>query len=199
MLLNTEVLLDHIANYLLFLSDAPSFWFTLNTSYDHPPPSRPLVLLSLCCPLTVSSHWLVVASPLIVPSSCHPLTPLLSCCLALAGCCVNSCRAALLSSRRPPPCPLVVLSLHCPLIISLCRLVVASPSHCPLTAPPSCQLALAGCCVASHRAALSSSCRAVLSSSRCAPAGYCVVSIKRCCHRLKRHPPPPPPPLLLPP
>jgi hypothetical protein len=28
------VLLDHIAEFLLFLSDAPSFWFTLNTSYD---------------------------------------------------------------------------------------------------------------------------------------------------------------------
>ncbi len=29
------VLLDHIAEFLLFLSDAPSFWYTLNTSYDH--------------------------------------------------------------------------------------------------------------------------------------------------------------------
>jgi hypothetical protein len=29
------VLLDHIAEFLLFLSDAPSFWFTLNTSYNH--------------------------------------------------------------------------------------------------------------------------------------------------------------------
>jgi hypothetical protein len=32
MLLSTEVLLDHIVDYLLFLSDTPSFWFTLNTS-----------------------------------------------------------------------------------------------------------------------------------------------------------------------
>ncbi len=29
------VLLDHISKFLLFLSDAPSFWFTVNTSYDH--------------------------------------------------------------------------------------------------------------------------------------------------------------------
>jgi hypothetical protein len=29
------VLLDHIAEFLLFLSDAQSFWFTLNTSYNH--------------------------------------------------------------------------------------------------------------------------------------------------------------------
>jgi hypothetical protein len=34
--LSTEVLLDHIADYLLFLSEAPSFCFTLNTSYNHP-------------------------------------------------------------------------------------------------------------------------------------------------------------------
>jgi hypothetical protein len=30
-----KVLLGHIAAYLLLLPDAPSFWFTLNTSYDH--------------------------------------------------------------------------------------------------------------------------------------------------------------------
>ena len=33
--LSTNVLLDHIANYLIYLSDTPSFWYTLNTSYDH--------------------------------------------------------------------------------------------------------------------------------------------------------------------
>jgi hypothetical protein len=27
--------LDHIADYLKFISDAQSFWFLLNTSYDH--------------------------------------------------------------------------------------------------------------------------------------------------------------------
>ncbi len=35
MSLSLKVLLDHIADYLFFLSDAPLFWFTLNTSYDH--------------------------------------------------------------------------------------------------------------------------------------------------------------------
>ncbi len=30
-----ESVLDHIAKYLRFISDAPSFWFTLNTSYNH--------------------------------------------------------------------------------------------------------------------------------------------------------------------
>ncbi len=30
-----DVLRDHIADFLIFLSSAPSFWFSLNTSYDH--------------------------------------------------------------------------------------------------------------------------------------------------------------------
>ncbi len=30
-----DVLLDHIADFLIYLSGAPSFWFSLNTSYDH--------------------------------------------------------------------------------------------------------------------------------------------------------------------
>ncbi len=47
MSLSTEVLLDHIADYLLFLSNAPLFWFTLTTSYNHP---CPLILLA-------SSHF----------------------------------------------------------------------------------------------------------------------------------------------
>jgi hypothetical protein len=35
MSLTSESVLDHIADYLRFLSNAPSFWFMLNTSYDH--------------------------------------------------------------------------------------------------------------------------------------------------------------------
>ncbi len=31
---SSESVLDHIAEYLEFISDAQSFWFTLNTSYD---------------------------------------------------------------------------------------------------------------------------------------------------------------------
>ncbi len=30
-----ESILDHIADHLKFISKAQSFWFTLNTSYDH--------------------------------------------------------------------------------------------------------------------------------------------------------------------
>ncbi len=35
MSMSMAVLLDPIAEFLLFLADAPSFWFTLNTSYNH--------------------------------------------------------------------------------------------------------------------------------------------------------------------
>jgi hypothetical protein len=28
-------ILDHLAEYLLYLSAAPSFWFSINSSYDH--------------------------------------------------------------------------------------------------------------------------------------------------------------------
>jgi hypothetical protein len=35
MSLSSESLLDHIADYVTFISSAQSFWFTLNTSYHH--------------------------------------------------------------------------------------------------------------------------------------------------------------------
>ncbi len=34
MSLSSESILDHIADYLKFISDAQSFWFMLNTSYE---------------------------------------------------------------------------------------------------------------------------------------------------------------------
>ena len=35
MSLSSETLLDHIADFLKFISSAQSFWFLLDTSYDH--------------------------------------------------------------------------------------------------------------------------------------------------------------------
>jgi hypothetical protein len=32
---SSEALLDHIGNFLKFISSAQSFWFLLNTRYDH--------------------------------------------------------------------------------------------------------------------------------------------------------------------
>ena len=137
MSLSSEALLDHIADFLKFISSAQSFWFTLNTSYDHgchlasgfrldledyevvlplvtPPLCRqlvvasPLVVLSLRRPLVVLSHQLVVASPLAVLSLSHPLV---------------------LSSRQlaPVASPLLVLLLRRPLVVLSRQLVVASP------------------------------------------------------------------------
>jgi hypothetical protein len=72
------------------------------------PLSRPLILLSLRCPLVVSSHRLVVALPLVTTPSRPPLTAPPSRCLALTGCGVafhhatfsSSCCASL-SSFHP--------------------------------------------------------------------------------------------------
>jgi hypothetical protein len=64
------------------------------------PLSRPLIVLSLRCPLVVSSRRLVVASPLVAPPSRYPLTAPPYRRLAPAGCCIASRHAALLSSHR---------------------------------------------------------------------------------------------------
>jgi hypothetical protein len=32
---SSQFILDHIADFLKFISSAQSFWFTLDTSYDH--------------------------------------------------------------------------------------------------------------------------------------------------------------------
>ncbi len=115
-------------------------WLLHRLSLHHPLvllSCRPLVVLSLRRPLIVSSHRLVVASPLIAPPSRRLLSPplLLSCAGWLLRC---------LLLRRPlvvpPSCPLVVLSLHHPLVVSSHRLVVALPlialpCSCPLPPP----------------------------------------------------------------
>jgi hypothetical protein len=130
---------DHIADFLIFLSSAPSNWFLLNTSYDDgshlasrfhldpedykvvsPPSRRPLVV-SLC--------QLVVASPLAVLSlshpsvillHCHPLIAPLSCShVTPAGCCIASCHH------------LVPTSSHRLVVPACCHIA----SRCPLVAP----------------------------------------------------------------
>jgi hypothetical protein len=149
MQLSNEVLLDHIADYLLFLSNSPLFWFTLNTSYDHP---CPLILsLSSHCAALLLSHltgWLLRClsshCPLVVLSLRRSLVVLRRLVVALP--------LVALPSRPlnvPPSCPLIVLSLCCSFVVSLRRLVVvaplvAPPSPHPLTVPPSCHLIPAG-------------------------------------------------------
>jgi hypothetical protein len=145
----SEVLFDHIADYLRFISKAQSFWFMLNKSYDHG--------CHLASQFRLDGKDYEVVSPLVAPPWCPLVMP--------AGCRIASCRPliALPSSRLVAPAvalPLAVLSLRHPLVNSSRQLVDASPllvlSLRP--APPSRPLvALAGCCVASRHTALLSS------------------------------------------
>ena len=107
----SEVLLDHIADYLQFISNAQSFWFALNASMTMAATSpvhsvwtqktMRLCRLSLRRPgVVLLACQLVVASPLVVLSLRHPLVVLL--------------RQLVVVS------PLTILSLHCPLDVLLC-------------------------------------------------------------------------------
>jgi hypothetical protein len=110
---------------------------------------RPLVLL-LRCSLILSAHQLIVVSPLVILLLCHPL------------------------------------------VLSLCRMVVALSL---LASPSRPLIALAGCCVISPCATLLSSRCAALSPHRLVvalPPSNAAAAIKR--HQM----PPPPPPLPLP-
>ncbi len=51
--LSSESVLDHIAEYLKFISDAQSFWFTLNTSYDARAGGRAKVMAEATADATV--------------------------------------------------------------------------------------------------------------------------------------------------
>ncbi len=116
---------------------------------------RPLVL-SLCCPLVLSSfsqsavllsshctgwllHCLLLHCPLVVLSLRCPLVILLQLVVALPLVALPSCPLVMLPSH-----PLFVLSLGHPVIVSSHWLVVAlplvvPPSCCPLTPPLSCR------------------------------------------------------------
>ena len=146
---SSEALLDHKADFLKFISKAQSFWFSLDTSYNHgcylanrfrldPEEYEALLIVAG----VVYKIWLAFKSrprpacfyiasprPLIAPPP-HPL-------VASAGCCV--CR---LSTRRP----LVVSSSCCAasrfvssrqLVVALSSLAVLS-LHCPPLVLSSC-------------------------------------------------------------
>ena len=128
---SSDALLDHIADYLQFISNAKSIWLLLNTSYNH---ERTQKTTRLCHLLSRRPRYLVVPAgcciafcrPLIVPPSCHLVTQ--------AGCRIAS-HCPLVA---PPSRPLVVPAFcH----IASPRLLVASPTR-PLSVST-------GCCVAS--------------------------------------------------
>ncbi len=165
---------------------------------------RPLVILSLLCSLVVLRR-MVVASPLVALHSCALVVPPLillssSHCTALSS---SHCTGWLLHCLLLH-CPLVVLSLHHPLVVLL-QLVVAlpllSPHSCPLVVLPShplvvlslhCLLVvlLRWLIVASPLVILPSCCPLTPTLSRhLAPAGCCVTScrathLSSCCATL---------------
>ena len=105
---SSDALLDHIADYLQFISNAKSIWLLLNTSYNHERTQKTTRLCHLLSrrPLVTSSCQLVVASPFVVLSLCRPLV--------------------ILSRKLVVALPLTVLSLRHPLVLSLCQLFVTS-------------------------------------------------------------------------
>ena len=152
-----DVLRDHIADFLIFLSRAPSFWFSLNTSYNH---GHHLVSL-----FHLNPEDYEVVSPLAAPPSRHLVVP--------AGCRIASCCPLIV----PPFCHLVAqacccIASPCPLMVLPSRRLVAPPGCCiayrhPLIAPPSRQLVAPDfCCITSARPLVVP--RTALSSSRCA-------------------------------
>ncbi len=114
---SSKSILDQIADFLKFISKTQSFWFTLNTSYNHG--------CHLTNPFRLDPDKYEVVLPLVAPPWCRLIVP--------AGCRIVSYRPLI----APPSChlvapavvasPLTVLSLHCPHVLLLCQLVVALP------------------------------------------------------------------------
>jgi hypothetical protein len=111
---SSDTLLDHIADYLRFISNAKLFWCLLNTSYNYgrhlasqfhldpedyevvsplvAPPSRRLVvpagcLNDSCCPL--SSHCADLSSSCRASWLSHCLSPSSHCATLLSSCCTS--------------------------------------------------------------------------------------------------------------
>ena len=116
---SSQSILDHIAEMLQFISNTQSFWFTLDTIYNHG--------CHIANRFRLDPNDCKVASPLVALPWCRLVMP--------ASCCIPSCHPLI----APPPCrpclvashqlvvasPLAILSLRCPLVIFLRQL-----SHC---------------------------------------------------------------------
>ena len=141
MTLSSDTLLDHIADYLQFITNAQLFWFwfTLNTSMTMAA-TLPVDSIwtrnttRLCCllsrhPGVVLLCQLVVASPLVVLSLCRPLIILSRQLVVASPLAVLSlrCPLVILSRQLVVALSLAILSLRHPLVNSLRQLVVASP------------------------------------------------------------------------
>jgi len=165
-----NVLRDHIAEFLISPSSTPSFWFSLNTSYDH---DRHLASRFRLDPDDYGVVSPFVAPPsrrLVVPAGCHiafhcPLIAMPSCCLVTpADCCIASHH------------PLIALPSCHFFVPAGCRIASCSP----LVVPPSCHLVAPACCRIASPCPLVAP-RAALLSSRCAGWLFCYLSS---CHPL---------------
>ena len=165
---STESLLDHIADFLKFISSTQSYWFSLNKSYDHgghlANPEEYVALL-IVAGLVSSSHRASWLSHQLL-SSTH--------CVALS----SSCRASWLLHRLSPSSSCTTLSSthrasllshqlslsSCCAALSLRRLVVVPAGCCTgwLLCRPFFVSSSSSCCPL----VVLSSCHALLSSSR---------------------------------
>ena len=145
------------ADFLKFISNTQSFWFTLDTSYNHG--------CHLANRFCLDPDEYEVVLPLVAPPWCHLVVS--------AGCRIFSCRPLIVPPSRQliSPAGCRIASHRSLIALPSCRLVV--PAGCriasrrPLIAPSSRQLVAPACCrIASPhplivpRAALSSSHRA---------------------------------------
>jgi hypothetical protein len=192
MSLSSEAFLDHIADYLRFISNAQSFWFMLNTS------------MTMAATLPVDSVWTrktemlcCLLSCRVMPAgcgiaSCRPLIAPPSCCLdAPAGCCITSCHPLI----APPSCHLVApigccIASHRPLVAPPSRQLVApacshTASPCPLVAPCA---ALSSSHCTSWLLRRLSMCRPLVVLLSCCAASCCLVAPAGCCAIISRHP-----------
>ena len=153
MTLSSDALLDHITDYVQFISNAQSFWFTLNTS------------ITMAATSPVDSVWTQKTTRLCCLSSCRP-----SVVLACQGCHITYCRPLIappyrrhvtlagccIASRHP----LIALPSHCLVAPAGCCIA----SCCSLVAPPSRQLVAPACCHIASPRPLVAPCAVLLSS-----------------------------------
>jgi len=174
----SEALLDHIVDFLKFISSAQSFWFLLDTSYGHG------CHLSQSIPFGAERLRGYVAS-------CRAMT--MAATLPIASVWTpTSMRLCCLSSRRPWCCLVVLAGCR----IASCRPLIAPPSRSRrLATPAGCHIApfshcaalLLSCCaswLSRHHLSPSSRCTALLSSHRlagCCIACPCATLAVECC------------------
>ncbi len=81
---SSQSILDHIADFLKFISNTQSFWFTLDTSYNHG--------CHLANRFRLNPGEYEVVLPLVVPPWCRLIMP--------AGCRIVSCRPLIVPPSR---------------------------------------------------------------------------------------------------